>query len=164
MNIHLNRIRQTGLLCLLLCLTHAPAHAGEGWRWLNKELGKITPSVDTSIPESKTTFYKRMDSLIKSKNAKAALKELNKATSDPMIETLKARAYETLGDTATALKIYTKLSESYPELAEIWNNIGVIKAKEGNIDEAIALFKKSIVTNPDLSAPLKNLKKLQSKE
>lgn len=52
----------------------------------------------------------------------------------------------------------TKLRASYPDtLANAWNNLGLLAAREGHTEESIALFGRALQLNPDHAIALKNI-------
>jgi tetratricopeptide (TPR) repeat protein len=52
----------------------------------------------------------------------------------------------------------TKLQASYPDtLANAWNNLGLLSAREGHFDEAIGFFRRALELNPDHVVALENL-------
>lgn len=52
----------------------------------------------------------------------------------------------------------TKLQASYPDtLANAWNNLGLLSAREGHFDEAIGFFLRALALNPDHVVALENL-------
>lgn len=53
-----------------------------------------------------------------------------------------------LARTDEALDVFTRLSEDYPELADPLNNIGVIRAGQGRLDEARVALEAAVRNDP----------------
>lgn len=70
-------------------------------------------------------------------------------------------AYLNLQNVAEAQESFeraTKLRASYPDtLANAWNNLGLLAARQGRTEESIGLFQKALQLNPDHAIALKNL-------
>ena len=64
---------------------------------------------------------------------------------------------EALGRTEDAEKGLKSLIAAYPEIPEPYNNLAVIEAGFGNLEEALGLLKKALVINPKFSLAQKNL-------
>lgn len=138
--------------------------AGQGWVWLNEKLEQITPSIDTSIPESRVELYRRLNSLLLNQDPASVLETLksSKFTNDIQLEVFKARAYEDLNQLSQAKKIYQTLTEQYPEIADLWNNLAVVQAKLGQITQARQSLKTALLVDPDSKIAKENLQALQT--
>jgi tetratricopeptide (TPR) repeat protein len=53
-----------------------------------------------------------------------------------------------LGRAPEALEVFTRLSEDYPELADPLNNIGVIRAAQGRLDDARVALEAAVRNDP----------------
>jgi len=60
-----------------------------------------------------------------------------------------------------ALDIYIQLAQDYPELPEVQNNLGVMLAALGKIDEAKAAFEHALLNNPNYATAYENLGDVQ---
>lgn len=76
---------------------------------------------------------------------------------DPQMRFWRARLLETLQRTSEALQAYQQLAQEFPELAEVQNNLGVMLAAEGQIDEARRAFEMALRDNPNLAIAHENL-------
>ena len=76
---------------------------------------------------------------------------------DPQMRFWRARMFEMLQRKAEALQVYRQLSEEYPELPEVQNNLGVMLAADGQIDEAKRAFELALRNNPTYAIAHENL-------
>ena len=76
---------------------------------------------------------------------------------DPQMRFWRARMLEILQRKSEALQVYRQLSEEYPELPEVQNNLGVMLAAEGQIDEAKRSFELALRNNPTYAIAHENL-------
>jgi tetratricopeptide (TPR) repeat protein len=60
-----------------------------------------------------------------------------------------------------ALDIYIQLAQDYPELPEVQNNLGVMLASIGKLDEAKAAFEHALLNNPNFATAYENLGDVQ---
>ena len=65
--------------------------------------------------------------------------------------------------TADAIKIFSTLSEDYPELPEPYNNLAVLYASQGQYDKAKTALEKAIRTHPSYSTAHVNLGDIYAK-
>ena len=76
---------------------------------------------------------------------------------DPQMRFWRARLLEQLNQPDEALATYTTLAQDYPELPEVQNNLGVMLAAKGNVDEAREAFEHALRNNPDYATAHENL-------
>lgn len=76
---------------------------------------------------------------------------------DPQMRFWRARLLEQLKRNDEAFDTYLELSREYPELAEVQNNLGVMLAAKGRIDEARQAFENALQNNPDYAIAHENL-------
>ena len=62
-----------------------------------------------------------------------------------------------LGDRAKALGIFTRLTHDFPDLADPYNNIAVLRAAKGDLDEAKAALEQALRLQPDHAQAQENL-------
>ena len=67
------------------------------------------------------------------------------------------------GKQADAIKIFTGLTEDYPELPEPYNNLAVLYASQGQYDKARAALEMSIRTHPSYATAHENLGDIYAK-
>ena len=76
---------------------------------------------------------------------------------DPQMRFWRARLLETLQRKNEALEVYQQLCEEYPELPEVHNNLGVMLASNGQLDEAKREFELALRNNPLYTIAHENL-------
>ncbi len=76
---------------------------------------------------------------------------------DPQMRFWRARLLEQLNRNDEAFDSYIDLSREYPELPEVQNNLGVMLAAKGRIDEAKQAFEHALRNNPDYAIAHENL-------
>ncbi len=76
---------------------------------------------------------------------------------DPQMRFWRARLLEQQQRTDEAFDIYVQLSEDYPELPEVQNNLGVLLASRGKTDEAKLAFEHALRNNPNYATAHENL-------
>ena len=76
---------------------------------------------------------------------------------DPQMRFWRARLLEQLQRTDEAFDTYQELSREYPELPEVQNNLGVMQAAKGRLDEARQAFENALRNNPDYATAHENM-------
>ncbi len=76
---------------------------------------------------------------------------------DPQMRFWRARLLEQQKRTDEAFDIYVQLSQDYPELPEVQNNLGVLLAARGKHDEAKLAFEHALRNNPNYATAHENL-------
>jgi Flp pilus assembly protein TadD len=76
---------------------------------------------------------------------------------DPQMRFWQGFIFEQLGQPDMALQAYLDLTREYPELAEPFNNLGVIYASKGDYPNAKAALDNALRANPNYAAALENL-------
>jgi Flp pilus assembly protein TadD len=142
-----------------------------GWEGLARVLDMITPSVDTLDPPSGTEINDRISGLLNRNQAQKALAEITKREAqlassgapgaDVQLMFQKARALAQLGQFNEARSVYNEMTVRFPELAEPWNNLGVLYISQGSLDLARQAFETAINNNPAYPAARSNLADLQ---
>ncbi|MDO5666291.1 MAG: tetratricopeptide repeat protein [Alcaligenaceae bacterium] len=138
-----------------------------GWQGLANVLKKLEPSVDTSLPESRSQLSQRINGLINSGRHQAALSEIAKVFSstgyiespgeDVQLRFLQARAFAGLGQHQQALESYKDLNSKYPELPEPYNNLAAMQMSLGLLDEAYESLNMAIALRPNYGIAQRNL-------
>ncbi|MFM7697235.1 MAG: tetratricopeptide repeat protein [Limnohabitans sp.] len=75
---------------------------------------------------------------------------------DPQMRFWRARLLEQLQRTDEAFDTYQELSREYPELPEVQNNLGVMLAAKGRLDQALQAFENALRNNPDYATAHEN--------
>lgn len=90
-----------------------------------------------------------------------ALQLLNKALAtnprDPQMRFWQGFVFEQLGQPDMALQVYLDLTREYPELAEPFNNLGVIYAAKGDYPNAKASLDAALRANPNYASAHENM-------
>lgn len=138
-----------------------------GWEGLAKLLDAIAPSVDTRVPLSPSDVTRRIEGLIRANRLQEALKEvearnaaeLNRQTpgTDVQLMFLHARVLTELKRTNEAEAIYQRMTMRFPELPEPWNNLAVIYAQRGELEQARRAIEMAIMINPKYSFAQSNM-------
>ena len=80
---------------------------------------------------------------------------------DPQMRFWRARLLQQIQRNDEALDMYVQLAQDYPELPEVQNNLGVMLASMGKIDEAKAAFEHALMNNPNYATAHENLGDVQ---
>jgi tetratricopeptide (TPR) repeat protein len=84
-------------------------------------------------------------------------------TKDVQARFLKALILTEQNQTEEAIRIFTALSEDYPELPEPYNNLAVIYAAQGQYDKAKVALEKALRTHPSYATAHENLGDIYAK-
>ena len=76
---------------------------------------------------------------------------------DPQMRFWRARLLEQQKRTDEAFDVYLQLAQDYPELSEVQNNLGVLLAARGKIDEAKLALEHALRNNPNDATAHENL-------
>ncbi len=76
---------------------------------------------------------------------------------DPQMRFWQGYIFEQLGQPDMALQVYLDLTREYPELAEPFNNLGVIYASKGDYPNAKAALDNALRANPNYATAHENL-------
>jgi tetratricopeptide (TPR) repeat protein len=76
---------------------------------------------------------------------------------------LKGLILTELGKSAEAIKVFTRLTEEYPELPEPYNNLAVLYAAQGQYDKARHALEMAISTHPSYATAHENLGDIYAK-
>jgi tetratricopeptide (TPR) repeat protein len=76
---------------------------------------------------------------------------------DPQMRFWQGFLYERLGQPDLALQIYVDLTRDYPELAEPFNNLGVLYAAKGDYLNAKVALEGALRANPNHAAAHENM-------
>ena len=82
---------------------------------------------------------------------------LSEQADDPQARFLQAMALAQTGDAASAIDVYRRLSAQYPRRARIWNNLGVLYARQGQLEAARSALVQAVEVEPDYATADQNL-------
>ncbi|MBX6317435.1 tetratricopeptide repeat protein [Pigmentiphaga sp.] len=145
----------------------APSSSGD-IPWLSNFLDRLKPGVDTSLPESTRAMVERLErQLAQGTDAADTLAEIDERldedrqksphTVNAQLLFLKAAALNQLNRREEAKDIYRDMTQRFPELPEPWNNLAVLEAADGRLDEARTALEMAIRTAPDYAVARENL-------
>lgn len=77
--------------------------------------------------------------------------------SDPQMRLLRSRILDAQGQTDEATAQLESLTLEFPELPEPHNNLAVLYARQGHVQQAIASLNKAVEMRPDYTVALENL-------
>lgn len=142
-----------------------------GWEGLARVLDRVTPSVETDDPPSGTEINNRIATLLNRNQAQEAFKEIQKREAqlagsgvpgtDVQLMFQKGRALAQLGQINDAQAVYREMTIRFPELAEPWNNLGVLYIRQGSLDQAEQALSTAVMNNPAYPAARSNLADLR---
>jgi tetratricopeptide (TPR) repeat protein len=104
--------------------------------------------------------YAQVQRLLKQGKVAPALRQADayiaKHPRDPQMRFIKAGALQAAGRVNDAEAMLTRLTHDYPELAEPWNNLAVLYAARGQIDQAKAALDAALRIDPHYATALEN--------
>lgn len=128
----------TALIALLLCLSPA--------------------SADDIQDASKLFKQGQLDQALEKVNS-----VLSAQPKDAQARFLKGLIFTEQGKAAEAIKVFTALTEDYPELPEPYNNIAVLYAGQGQYEKAKVALEMAIRTHPSYATAHENLGDIYAK-
>ncbi len=84
-------------------------------------------------------------------------KALLKNPRDPQMQFWQGYIYERTGNPSSAMQVYLGLTQEYPELAEPFNNLGVLYAAQGDYEKARVALEAALRSNPNYATAYENL-------
>jgi tetratricopeptide (TPR) repeat protein len=76
---------------------------------------------------------------------------------DPQMKFWLALLLNKKGSTQESLALYREITQQYPELAEPHNNLGMLLAQQGELEEAKLEFEMALREQPDMAFAMENL-------
>lgn len=89
--------------------------------------------------------------------AQLSASHLQKSPQDPQMRLLNSRILDAQGRPADAVAMLESLTLEFPELPEPHNNLAVLYARQGRIQEALESLNKALQARPDYAVALENL-------
>ena len=140
-------------LALGLAFQVAHAQSVEALEWQPGQ--SMTTKIVISTP------HNDVRKLLRQAKYTQALLLVNKALAtnprDPQMRLWLGFIFEQLGQPDMALQVYLDLTREYPELAEPFNNLGVIYAAKGDYPNAKAALDNALRANPNYAAAHENM-------
>ncbi len=119
----------------------------------------------SSLQTFKGTPHDEVQKSMVQRNWTAALKQIDaylvNQPRDPQMRFWRARLMQQMQRKDEALDIYIQLAQDYPELPEVQNNLGVMLASMGKLEEAKAAFEHALLNNPNYAIAYENLGDVQ---
>lgn len=138
-----SRLARTLLLCGLMAL-YLPG-------WAQGELRTAGERVDHETVQQLMRQARNAEALAEAEQF------LREHPRDPQMLFMRARLLADLKRTDEALDQLNALIQQYPELPEPYNNLGVIQAARGHLDQAREAFEMTLRNNPNHDIALENL-------
>lgn len=82
---------------------------------------------------------------------------LQKNPQDPQMRLLRSRILDARGEKVEATAALESLTQEFPELPEPHNNLAVLYAGQGRLQDALASLHKAVAARPDYAVALENL-------
>lgn len=116
---------------------------------------------------AQTDDYQEAQKLFRSGQQAQALERvdsfLKRQPKDARARFLKGLIFTEQNKTADAIRIFTSLTEDFPELPEPYNNLAVLYAQQGQYDKARSSLELSIRTHPSYATAHENLGDIYAK-
>ena len=121
----------------------------------------VAQAQTSSLQTFKGTAHDEVQKSMVQRNWPDALKQVDaylvNQPRDPQMRFWRARLMQQMQRPEEALDIYIQLAQDYPELPEVQNNLGVMLASIGKLDEAKAAFEHALLNNPNYAVAHENL-------
>lgn len=87
----------------------------------------------------------------------ASQEHLKKSPQDPQMRLLNSRILDAQGKSDEAMRLLESMVLEFPELPEPHNNLAVLYARAGRMQEALESLNKALLARPDYAVALENL-------
>lgn len=91
------------------------------------------------------------------KASQISRQHLDKHPQDPQMRLLDSRILDAQGQTLQATAVLETLTQEFPELPEPHNNLAVLYARQGRLQDALTSLHKAIAARPDYTVAQENL-------
>lgn len=119
-----------------------------------------SPGAAASAPNS-SAVRNEVERLQRAGQTAEAMQRLDKALADDPrdaeLRFLKAVMLAESGRANEAAEIYVRLTQEFPELPEPWNNLAVLQAAQGRLDEARDALEAALRNDPGYAVAQENL-------
>ena len=106
-------------------------------------------------------FSARVERLLKQNRPAQAVElaeiGINRNPRNAQLQFMRSIGLERLGRTEEAAKSLRSLIAAYPEIPEPYNNLAVIEAGFGNLEDSVRLLNQALTINPEFATARKNL-------
>ena len=89
--------------------------------------------------------------------AQLSADHLARSPQDPQMRLLSSRILDAQGNSDAALTLLEALTLEFPELPEPHNNLAVVHARQGRVQDALDSLNKALLVRPDYAVALENL-------
>ena len=124
-------------------------------------VGAVAPAVRAAPDSRAADPYPDVQRLLRAGEAAAALARLEAVAPEQLREPrwrfMRGVLLSELGRAAEALAVYTALTQEFPELAEPYNNLAVLRAAQGQLDEARVALETALRLDPSHREARENL-------
>jgi len=118
-------------------------------------------SAQVQAPAIITDPHLQVEQLMRQDQVDAALEKIQahlaQRPRDPQMRFWQAVLLTRQGQRAQAMRVYVELTQDFPELAEPYNNLGVMQAANNDIDEAQRSFELALRADPKHALAHENL-------
>ena len=118
-------------------------------------------SAQVQAPAIITDPHLQVEQLMRQDQVDAALEKIQahlaQRPRDPQMRFWQAVLLTRQGHRAQAMRVYVELTQDFPELAEPYNNLGVMQAANNDIDEAQRSFELALRADPKHALAHENL-------
>ncbi|AHV93932.1 tetratricopeptide repeat protein [Bordetella holmesii] len=140
-----------------------------GWDGLAKVLEAVKPGVDTRLDPTASQITDHIEQLLNAGRNEEALKMIEARQqasrkipgTDVQLMFQHARALAALKRPQEAEAIYAEMTTRFPELPEPWNNLAVLYAARGELNQAQDALNMALRADPNYAAARSNLGDIQ---
>ncbi|WP_236844334.1 tetratricopeptide repeat protein [Bordetella sp. 15P40C-2] len=140
-----------------------------GWKALANLLEALKPGVDTRLDPTPSQIAAHIERLLNAGKTQEALEMIEKREAaikgqrgtDVQLMFQHARALAALDRVPEAMDIYRDMTTRFPELPEPWNNLAVLYAQQGELDQAQSALEMALQADPQYAEARANMGDIQ---
>lgn len=140
-----------------------------GWKALANLLEALKPGVDTRLDPTPSQITAHIERLLNAGKTQEALEMIEKREAaikgqrgtDVQLMFQHARALAALDRVPEAMDIYRDMTTRFPELPEPWNNLAVLYAQQGELDQAQSALEMALQADPQYAEARANMGDIQ---